>query len=66
MNPGRRRNQKVSMDDLDGMAYTQATLLECLRMGKVSVNLVPRKAFKDFEYRGFVIKKVMKKMITSS
>jgi cytochrome P450 len=53
------RNQKVSMDDLDGMPYTQATLLECLRMGKVSVNLVPRKALKDFEYRGFVIKKVI-------
>jgi cytochrome P450 len=35
------------------MIYTQATLQEAHRLGKVAVNLLPRKALRDFEYKGF-------------
>jgi cytochrome P450 len=35
------------------MIYTQATLLEAHGLGKVALNLLPRKALRDFEYKGF-------------
>jgi cytochrome P450 len=51
------RHQEPSHEDMDMMPYTQATLLEVHRLGKVVPNLVPRKVLNDFEYRGFHFKK---------
>jgi cytochrome P450 len=57
-------NGEPSHDDIQRMPYTQATLLESLRMGKVSVNLVPRRALKDIHYKGYLIPKVKLENLT--
>jgi cytochrome P450 len=48
---------EVSHEDMDRMTYTQAFFLEVHRLGKTLFNLVPRKALKDFEYKGFTFQK---------
>jgi cytochrome P450 len=48
---------QVSHQNMDRMTYTQAFFLEVHRLGKTLFNLVPRKALKDFEYKGFIFRK---------
>jgi cytochrome P450 len=48
---------EVSHVDMDRMTYTQAFFVEVHRLGKTLFNLLPRKALKDFEYKGFNFKK---------
>jgi cytochrome P450 len=48
---------EVSLEDMGRMTYTQAFFVEVHRLGKVAVHLVPRKAVKEFEYKGFTFQK---------
>jgi cytochrome P450 len=50
-------HQEPSHEHMEMMTYTQATLLEVHRLGKLIPNLVPRKVLNDFQYRGFHFKK---------
>jgi cytochrome P450 len=51
-------NGEPSQDEIQRMPYTQATLLESLRIGEVSVNLAHRRVLKDIHYKGYLVPKV--------
>jgi len=51
--------QDATVEDMDRMLYTQATILEAQRFGKIVPLLVPKRITQDFCYRNYVFKKVV-------
>ncbi|CAL8145667.1 unnamed protein product [Orchesella dallaii] len=49
-------DRQIELEDRNEMIYTQAVMLEVFRWGKVTINLAPRQAIRDFEYKGKLVK----------
>ncbi|ODM88087.1 Methyl farnesoate epoxidase [Orchesella cincta] len=50
-------DRPIELEDRKDMTYTEAVFLEVFRWGKVTINLGPRQAVRDFEYNGKLVKK---------
>jgi len=53
------RGQEVRFEDRKRMIYTQATILEILRLGDIVPIIPPRKVLKEFSYKGYTFPKNM-------
>ena len=56
---GEGRN--VSLEDKADLPYTNAVLMESMRMATIVPNALPHSASEDIEYNGYIIPKVPKK-----
>ena len=51
-------NRRVTLDDRASMPYTNAVLMESMRMATIVPNALPHSALEDIEFNGYVIPKV--------
>ena len=52
------QNRRVSLEDKSKLPYTNAVLMESMRMGTIVPQALPHRALEDIEVKGYIIPKV--------